>query len=430
MALNQANIGRDPPSIVRTRALGNETHLGHSRITAVFGSLGLKEPCNKVAYLRMPKAPSRFKINSTGESGIPILSFFSGAGFLDLGFEAEGFEIFFTNEVEPKFNYAYSHSRKKMGLPLPKFGQSEQSIDSFLKDSDPTLKHAVTCAEKTSSNWGMIGGPPCPDFSVGGKNRGREGENGKLSQSYASLILEFKPGWFLFENVKGLWRTKKHREFYDQLKGQLEAGGYVLTNHLMNSIQFGAPQDRDRIFLFGVKKSLLGEHGQKIENFDWMAGAKYPDRAAFDYDWPGTSEFGGNPNRHGVPQELTVAYWFKKNSVSSHPNSRHHFTPRAALPRFQTIKEGDDKKKSFKRLHRHRYSPTACYGNNEVHLHPWLPRRISAAEALSIQTLPAQFELPADMTLSAMFKTIGNGVPFLLAKGIAQNIKHFFRHDI
>ncbi len=42
----------------------------------------------------------------------------------------------------------------------------------------------------------------------------------------------------------------------------------------------------------------------------------------------------------------------------------------------------------YKRLHRWRYSPTACYGNNEVHLHPYKPRRISVAEALAIQSLP------------------------------------------
>jgi DNA (cytosine-5)-methyltransferase 1 len=73
-------------------------------------------------------------------------------------------------------------------------------------------------------------------------------------------------------------------------------------------------------------------------------------------------------------------------------------------------------------LHRYRYSPTAAYGNNEVHIHPTEPRRISVAEALAIQTLPAEYELPGDMTLSAMFKLVGNGVPYIAAKGIAEMI--------
>ncbi len=77
-------------------------------------------------------------------------------------------------------------------------------------------------------------------------------------------------------------------------------------------------------------------------------------------------------------------------------------------------------------MHRWRYSPTAAYGNNEVRLHPYKARRLSAAEALAIQSLPAKFELPPTMTLSDKFKTIGNGVPFVAALGIANTIIDFY----
>jgi DNA (cytosine-5)-methyltransferase 1 len=120
-----------------------------------------------------------------------------------------------------------------------------------------------------------------------------------------------------------------------------------------------------------------------------------------------------------------VQYWFDKNHVNHHPNSAHHFTPRAGLAKFKVIKEGDDSKKSSKRLHRWRYSPTAAYGNNEVHLHPYKSRRLSAAEALAIQSLPKEFELPANMTLSNMFKTIGNGVPYLAGLGLAKTVVNY-----
>jgi DNA (cytosine-5)-methyltransferase 1 len=80
-------------------------------------------------------------------------------------------------------------------------------------------------------------------------------------------------------------------------------------------------------------------------------------------------------------------------------------------------------RKSYKRLHRQRYSPTAAYGNNEVHIHPVQSRRISVAEALAIQSLPKTYELPPDMTLSAMFKLVGNGVPYLAAREIAMMIR-------
>ena len=89
------------------------------------------------------------------------------------------------------------------------------------------------------------------------------------------------------------------------------------------------------------------------------------------------------------------------------------------------IAEGDDRKKSYKRLHRWRYSPTAAYGNNEVHLHPYKARRLSVAEALAIQSLPKEFQLPSEMSLTDKFKTVGNGVPYLLAYEVAKTIKEF-----
>ena len=128
---------------------------------------------------------------------------------------------------------------------------------------------------------------------------------------------------------------------------------------------------------------------------------------------------------------LTVQHWFTLNNVENHPNSKHCFIPRAGLAKFEVISEGDDGKKSYKRLHRWRYSPTAAYGNNEVHLHPFKPRRLTVAEALAIQSLPANFELPSTMTLSNMFKTIGNGVPYLAALGLAKSIlNHIGEHDV
>lgn len=158
----------------------------------------------------------------------------------------------------------------------------------------------------------------------------------------------------------------------------------------------------------------------------------YPDRTAFDYNWPEITNF--YPRKEvacpsNIPLELTVQHWFEKNDVENHPNAKHHFIPRAGLPKFKVIGEGDDKKKSYKRLHRWRYSPTAAYGNNEVHLHPYKARRLSASEALAVQSLPKEYEFPPNMTLSNMFKCIGNGVPFLAAQGLACSIESHIKEN-
>jgi DNA (cytosine-5)-methyltransferase 1 len=274
---------------------------------------------------------------------------------------------------------------------------------------------------------GFIGGPPCPDFSVAGKNRGEHGENGKLSRIYIELICKQKPDFFVFENVKGLYRTARHRQFFDELKHQLNDAGYRCTERLINAIEYGAPQDRERIILFGVKETQAKKN---LSQFNWLAHTVYPEYSALSHQWPKaqpTTRLRIQPR--DIPVELTVQHWFEKNNVEDHPNARHQFKPRAGLKKFETVDEGDDSKKSYKRLHRWRYSPTAAYGNNEVHIHPYLPRRISVAEALAIQSLPREFELPPDMTLSNMFKTVGNGVPFLAAQGLARTILDFLRES-
>lgn len=349
---------------------------------------------------------------------VSIFSFFAGAGFLDLGFEHENAHICYVNECHQPFLDAYRYSRTKMELSEPSYGYEAGSIE----DIDDEILSSYMAAEATSGNLvGFIGGPPCPDFSVGGKNKGKEGENGKLSKTYTDLICKLQPDFFLFENVKGLYRTKKHRSFFESLKRNLRRSGYKLTERLINSIEYGAPQDRERIILVGFRGKKYGS-----AQIDWI-GREYPDKLAFEFDWPQTNSFeldGEVITPDGIDEKLTVQHWFTKNQVENHPNATHFFAPRAGLTRFLSVDEGDVAKKSYKRLHRWRYSPTAAYGNNEVHLHPYKPRRITVAEALAIQSLPREFVLPPTMTLTNMFKTIGNGVPYLAARGLAQSIFH------
>ena len=361
----------------------------------------------------------------SGKFSPVIFSFFSGAGFLDLGFEKAGYEIAYVNEVHRPFQEAYAFSRQKMGLPLPTHGYFVGDIESCLSGSEAINLTQLVKHAKEKRVVGFIGGPPCPDFSVGGKNRGQHGENGKLSKIYVELICQQKPDFFVFENVKGLYRTAKHREFFDGLKHQLDTAGYTCTERLINSLEYGAPQDRERIILFGVRQQRAKK---SLAKFNWLAHMQYPEGTAFCHAWPLAEPISiERAQPVNIPLELTIQHWFDENEVERHPNAHHQFKPRAGLAKFEVIFEGDDSKKSYKRLHRWRYSPTAAYGNNEVHIHPYLPRRISVAEALAIQSLPKEFELPPNMTLSNMFKTVGNGVPFLAAHGLALAIFDFLK---
>ena len=103
---------------------------------------------------------------------------------------------------------------------------------------------------------------------------------------------------------------------------------------------------------------------------------------------------------------------------------------KAYSDKFKTVKEGDTSRKSFKRLHRHRFSPTVCYGHNEVHLHPWKNRRLSVREAMRIQGIPDTYELQSDMPLTAKFTLVSNGVPVPLASKVAEKLKIFLKDNI
>lgn len=365
---------------------------------------------------------------------INIFSFFSGAGFLDLGFEMEsGYQVVYVNEFHQAFDDIYRYSRQKMNIAEPIYGHHVEDITTLLqKDKLNTIKDLIA-KSKAETLTGIIGGPPCPDFSIAGKNKGKEGENGKLSGTYTEIICKTRPDFFLFENVKGLYRTAKHREFFEQLKRKFRRAGYVLTERLVNAIEYGAPQDRERIILIGFHKDSASQlhlptKGGELLDFPWEKYKKYTIEEVRQCSWPKTSPY--NPEIRttaptGIIEELTVERWWQKNDVDHHPNAQMYFQPRAGLARFNTIEEGDDLKKCFKRLHRWRYSPTAAYGNNEVHIHPYKARRISVAEALAIQSLPKEFELPLTVSLTDAFKTIGNGVPYELAKGVALSIDDY-----
>lgn len=348
---------------------------------------------------------------------IPIISYFSGGGFLDLGFELEGFETIWSNEISVEISKIYNSGiTSSLG--------KEKNITSNVPIEDINISSLKKNVIKKidSKIWGIIGGPPCPDFSVGGKNKGKNGERGKLSKTYIDHICKLKPSFFVFENVKGLIKTKKHREFFLELIKQLQENGYAVDEKLLNALDFGVPQDRERIILLGIRKGLYRKifrknYSGKNNWFPWPA-EKYP-IAKTAYDWDNINDLEIVKN---IPDELKVGkYILDQEELSKLSNSNEYFNPKSS--KFGTIKEGDTSRKSFKKLHRNKFSPTVAYGNNEVHLHPEQKRRLSVREALRIQTVPDSYVITGDISLSTKFKVIGNGVPVKLSREIAKSIK-------
>lgn len=366
---------------------------------------------------------------------ISLFSFFSGTGLLDLGFEDNGlnYNIVFVNEFNQLFLNAYIYARKSHNINPPQYGYHCCDINNFINtDMAALLQRYVQEQRNLNKIVGFIGGPPCPDFSIGGKNQGRNGVQGILAQSYVNLIVAQKPDFFIFENVRGLVKTAKHRDYFCELKQTLCNAGYLISDTVLNSLSFGVPQDRDRVIMIGMLKNRarlnVPINSDGTLDFPWLRYAKFDAETVKSLPWPAKQPYKEKSNRvfnYEVPQSLTVQYWFTNNNVNNHPNGRDIFRVRAGRIKMMQISEGDTSRKSFKRLHRWRYSPTAAYGNNEVHLHPYETRRLSVSEAMAIQSLPSWFCLPEDMPLTYKFKTIGNGVPYLMALGIARATSDF-----
>ena len=380
---------------------------------------------------------------------IPLLSFFSGAGFLDIGFMQVGFDIIWRNEYNPSFIKGFEYAMALMpSLSHNGNGKVHNTLSVTNLDAKRIAREAFHNLPMLEM-FGMIGGPPCPDFSRGGKNRGREGDQGKLSQTYVDIIVELQPTFFLFENVPGLLRTGKHRHFLYELMSRLSEYYYIDLN-VLNALEYGIPQNRERLFLIGFQKGWIEQNKDnhllaKCRNketdlfrtrntpdskflvrdhwFPWPAHCY--EKAKVRYSWPEQSPFGAEPEKpEGIPDELMIGSVISKiDELAALPNGSEAFEPRSG--KFAIIAEGDVSRKSFKRLHRWRYSPAAAYGNNEVHLHPTLPRRLTVREAFRIQTVPDSYAFPQEIPLSHKFKMIGNGVPVKLARVVAESFADF-----
>lgn len=118
---------------------------------------------------------------------ISIFSFFAGIGILDLAFEKSGYNIVFVNEYDDLFMASYQYARTQMTHLVPLYGYHNDSAERYAKKRGKRKLINLVAKEREKGNLvGFIGGPPCPDFSVAGKNAGVVGENGRLTMEQSA----------------------------------------------------------------------------------------------------------------------------------------------------------------------------------------------------------------------------------------------------
>ncbi len=164
-----------------------------------------------------------------------IVSFFAGAGGLDLGFEKAGFDVIWANEYDKDIWKTYEANHKKTFL-------DKRSIVNIPSDEVPDCD-------------GIIGGPPCQSWSEAGSKRGIADKRGQLFYEFMRILADKKPKFFLAENVSGML-LPAHKEALANIKQLFTDIGYDLSFQLLNVSDFGIPQDRKRVFFVGYRKDL------------------------------------------------------------------------------------------------------------------------------------------------------------------------------
>ena len=181
-----------------------------------------------------------------------VISLFSGAGGLDIGFENAGFSIAVAVEIDPSCCDTLKANRPY--LPVINKNITDVSADEILgaaglKPLEPAL---------------VIGGPPCQSFSLAGLRKGLDDERGKLLFEFVRIVRETLPFGFVLENVKGLTNWDSGRALkllIEELSKPIDHEGkcysYTIAKpQVLNAVDYGVPQYRERLILVGNRYGL------------------------------------------------------------------------------------------------------------------------------------------------------------------------------
>ncbi len=320
-----------------------------------------------------------------------VVSFFAGAGGLDLGFKKAGFNVIWANEYDKNIWKTYEKNHKHTIL-------DKRSIINIKSDEVPECD-------------GIIGGPPCQSWSEAGSLRGINDKRGQLFYDFIRILEAKQPKFFLAENVSGML-LERHSEALKNIKEMFKNAGYRLSFKLLNASDFDVPQDRKRVFFVGIREDLDFQFRfpqplkkkvtlqQKIADLkDTVVPAKEGNKTNkenckapnHEYMIGGFSSMFMSRNR--------VRSW-DEQSFTIQAGGRHApLHPQA--PKMKFIEQNI---RSF------------------VPGKEYLYRRLSVRECARIQTFPDDFVFHYNH-ISAGYKMIGNAVPINLARHIAISIK-------
>jgi len=322
-----------------------------------------------------------------------VVSFFAGAGGLDLGFEKAGFDVVWANEYDKEIWATYEKNHKNTIL-------DRRSIVDIPSSEVPDCD-------------GIIGGPPCQSWSEAGKARGIKDKRGQLFYDFIRILEEKQPKFFLAENVSGML-ISKHNQALEGIKELFRnAGlGYELSFKMLNASDYNVPQDRKRVFFIGVRKDLNIKYEFPNENFEKIT-LETAISDLQDNVLPALELNNTNGNNCKIPNHEYMIGGFSTMFMSRN-------RVRSWDEQSFTIQAGG------RHAPIHPQAPKMQFVEKDVRIfvpkYEYLYRRLSVRECARIQTFPDDF-IFYYKKVAAGYKMIGNAVPVNLAHFLAKSIK-------
>lgn len=334
---------------------------------------------------------------------LPIVSLFSGAGGLDLGFEKAGFMPIVAYDIFPPAVETYNHNRR---IDVARIG------DLATLDASTILADVRAVAGNVTP-IGIIGGPPCQPFSHSNVHPSESDIRRGLPERFADLLKDLNIQWklkfFLFENVRGI-SFKRHSEEMAKFRRLFDSAGFCLFEAHLNAKDYGVPQNRPRFFIVGVNRELF--RGQEFKFPRPTQEQPMTLQAAFE-------------DAFGVPPWPEPAFYEPALETSRIPFHPNHWTmvPRSQLFHNGKLKEKNVKGRSFRVLAWDKPSWAVAYGHRQIHIHPNCKRRLSIFESMILQGFPRYYELLGNF--SQQVQLVCDAVPPPLANKLAKSIRDF-----
>lgn len=324
-----------------------------------------------------------------------IVSLFSGAGGLDLGFKRAGFPLAFAVDLSPAAIQTHQRNFKET-----------KSVAADLEDLGPdgVLAHLEDLLEPGES-IGVIGGPPCQGFSRANTGSAANDPRNRLPMLYLQIVEAIKGRYcvefVLFENVLGI-RDTKHSATFRGILSKFREIGLISDVSEYSALDYGVAQTRNRVIISGFRNEEVAQkfNPKKVEANTLTVRSVIGD----------------------LPDPAFFARDLEKSAIPHHEN---HWTMRPVSKRFSQPGGVDRAGRSFRRLEWDKPSPTVAYGHREIHVHPEGRRRLSVYEAMLLQGFPKDFVLEG--TFSSQVEQVSNAVPPPLAQSLAAAIKNAMR---